>query len=610
MVGYEREMLDIFNIFVPRSSGQYIFRNTVDPITGAVISTGIENFQSRDAAQLSYTNAYTNVKNDGAAAFGYNTDSFYVQDEWQATPDFKLEAGVRLDRYSGDDKPGLNTNFASRYGYANTATLDGRVLVMPRIGFNWQWRPETTIYGGWGLFGGGSPNVWVSNSFSGDGVTVVNQTITSASSPALHNIDGFNINQAVLDNQTLLRGDGEVNAVDPDFNIPSQYRWNLGIKQALPWDIQWTADIILSRVKDEVLWKDLRLIPNPAGATAPDGRPRYISRADVSPCNPGATPPCNRPSGQDLLLTNTHQGSGTVFATDFSKTWRTRAGRFDAYLGYGFQDIKDVNSGTSSTARSNWDSFAAEDFNNPSLETSNYEIEHQFKGLFSWRKAFFGDNETSMALVAERRSGRPFSYTFGAGTSVFGDPRQSSRSRDLFYVPTIGDTVGGAIYEATCTAADIGVVPGCLTLTSLNPARNPEFEAAVQAFIEAQGLDRYRGKVVPRNSGRSPWVTSLDMRLAQEIPIFRKTRGVVSLDIENLANLINNDWGRVSQVSFIYVAPVLDANRIATTGCPGGAPSCYVYRPRAGFSGPTAPLNSLTALNSVWRVSLGLRFEF
>jgi len=601
MVGYEREMLDIFNIFVPRSSGQYIF-------------SSIANFQSRDATQLSYTNAFTNVKDDGAAAFGYNTDSFYVQDEWQATPDFKLEAGVRLDRYSGNDKPGLNANFAGRYGFANTATLDGRSLVMPRIGFNWQWRPETTFYGGWGLFGGGSPNVWVSNSFSGDGVTVVNQTITAASPAALqaglHNIDGFNINQAVLDNQTLLRGDGEVNAVDPDFNIPSQYRWNFGVKQTLPWDIQWTADIILSRVKDEVLWKDLRLVQT---GTAPDGRPRYTSRADVSPCNPGATPPCNRPSGQDLLLTNTHQGSGTVFATDFSKTWRTRAGRFDAYLGYGYQDIKDVNSGTSSTARSNWDSFAVADVNDPGLETSNYEIEHQFKGLFSWRKAFFGDNETSVAIVGERRSGRPFSYTFGAGTGVFGDPRQGARQRDLFYVPGDAGTAADVIYEAQCTAADVtNLVPGCATTASFTSANAAaaQFRSDTDAFIDAQGLERYRGKIVPRNSGRSPWVTTVDLRLKQEIPIWRKTRGVVSLDVENLANLINNDWGQVSQVSFIYVSPVLDANRIATTGCPGGAPACYVYRPRAGATGPTAPINSLTALNSVWRVSLGLRFEF
>jgi hypothetical protein len=601
MVGYEREMLDIFNIFVPRSSGQYQF-------------SSIANYQNRDATSLSYTNAYTNVKDDGAAAFGYATDSFYLQDEWQASHDFKLEAGLRFENYSGSDRPNLNTNFAGRYGYANTDTLDGRNLFLPRIGFNWQWRPETTIYGGWGLFGGGSPNVWISNSFSGDGVTVVNQMIERTLPPAdpsplevgLSNVDGYNINQVVLDNHTLLRGDGEVNAVDPDFKVPSQYRWNLGMKQALPWETLWTADIILSRVKDEVLWKDLRLIQT---GTAPDGRPRYTTRADVSPCSPGATPPCTRQSGQDLLLTNTHQGSGTVIATNVSKTWRTRAGRFDAYLGYGYQDIKDVNSGTSSTARSNWDSFAVADPNDPDLETSNYEIEHQFKGLFSWRNALFGDNETSVSIVGERRSGRRFSYTFGAGTSVFGDPRQASRQRALFYVPASATDV---IYQASCTSADIGpdplspVVPGCTATTdytSLNAAA-AEFAAATEAFIQSEGLERYRGKIVPRNSGRSPWVTTVDMRLTQEIPIFRRTHGVVSLDIENLANMINNGWGRLSQVSFIYVAPVLDVGGI------DAATNRYIYRPRAGATGPTAPINSLTALNSVWRVQLGLRFEF
>ena len=69
-VGYEREMLDIFNIFVPRSQGQWVFNN-------------IDNFEDQVAASLSYNNAFTNDAADGAAAFGYDVDSFYVQDEWQ-----------------------------------------------------------------------------------------------------------------------------------------------------------------------------------------------------------------------------------------------------------------------------------------------------------------------------------------------------------------------------------------------------------------------------------------------------------------------------------------------------------------------------------------------
>ena len=79
---------------------------------------------------------------------------------------------MRVDHVSGDDKPVFNrTSPAVRL--QQPETLDGRDLFMPRIGFNWQWTPNTTVYGGWGLFGGGTPNVWISNSFYDDGVTVV-----------------------------------------------------------------------------------------------------------------------------------------------------------------------------------------------------------------------------------------------------------------------------------------------------------------------------------------------------------------------------------------------------------------------------------------------------
>ena len=169
MAGYEREMLDVFNLFVPRSQGQWTFDS-------------IDDFEDQVAASFSYSNAFTNDAADAAANFGYDVDSFYVQDEWQATPDLKVEAGVRIDRFSGDDKPLLNPNFVNRYGFNNQETLDGRDIFMPRIGFNWQWTPDTTVYGGWGLFGGGTPNVWISNSFSNDGVTVVRTDVEATQS--------------------------------------------------------------------------------------------------------------------------------------------------------------------------------------------------------------------------------------------------------------------------------------------------------------------------------------------------------------------------------------------------------------------------------------------
>jgi hypothetical protein len=584
MAGYEREMLDIFNIFVPRSQGQWTFLS-------------IDDFEAQRAQSLSYGNAFSNDANDAAAAFGYDVDSFYVQDDWQVTPDFKLQAGLRVDMFSGSDKPVLNDNFTTRYGYNNQETLDGRDLVMPRIGFNWQVTPETTVYGGWGLFGGGTPNVWVSNSFSNDGVTVVRTDIArgagSPLEPALDGADGFDIPQEVLDANAAKRGDGPVNAIDPSFEVPSQYRWNLGLSQTLPGDVQMTADVIYSRVNDEVLWQDLRL--NQVG-TAPDGRPIYAQSVDG-----------RSSSTQDLLLTNTSEGESTILTVDFSKTWRTAAGRFDAFLGYGHQDVKEVNPGTSSTASSNWDNVATADPNDPGLTTSNYQIEHRFTTSLAWRKAFFGDYETSIGLYGERRSGRPYSLTFGSGSPVWGDPRQGSRQRQLFYVPD-----GDVIFEVPCGAGDVGNVAGCgatTDYTSATPAA-AQFASDVDAFVQQHGLGKYRGRIAPRNSQRSPWVSVFDLRVAQELPIFKRTRGIITFDIENVANLINSDWGQLRQVGFPYVAPVVDANRIATTGCPNGAASCYVYRPRAGATGPVKPFETISSLPSVWRIQLGFRLEF
>jgi hypothetical protein len=306
-----------------------------------------------------------------------------------------------------------------------------------------------------------------------------------------------------------------------------------------------------------------------------------------------------------------------VFTVDFAKTWRTRAGRFDAYLAYGYQDIKDVNPGTSSTASSNWDNLATEDPNDPKLSTSNYEIEHQFKGAFTWSKAFFGDYQTSIALVGERRAGRPFSYTFGANTSaaaaqaVWGDPRQNARQRHLFYVPASSTDV---IYETTCAAADVNVIAGC-TSTSVftsnpNSASVTAFRNAMEAYIVDQGLEKYRGKITPRNGFTSPWLSILDLRLKQELPVWGRMRGALTLDIENFANMINSDWGQLRQISFPYVAPVVDVNRISTTGCAAGQTSCYVFRPRSGRTGPAAPSNTRSALPSVWKVQFGIRIEF
>lgn len=549
--GYERNMLDIFNLFVPYSTGEYRF-------------SSISDYQNRFASQLAYSNAYTNNAADNGAKFGYNVDSLYLQDQWQVTPDLSLQAGLRYEKYSSGDKPTFNQNFYDRYGFSNQHTLDGLDVLMPRFSFNWQADPDTLVRGGLGLFAGGTPNVWISNSYSNDGVTYV----AAPNFYNLTNVDGYNIPRAVQD--SLAAGDGQVSAVAPNFKIPAQWRVDLGIEHYFPGDWKLTADLMHSKVQHEVLWQDYRLVVT---GTAPDGRPIYGYRASDN------TRPRNY-RVQDMVLTNTSQGESTIFSTDLTKSWQTVAGRFDLYLAYAHQHVTDVNPGTSSIASSNWKYLATDDPNNPKVSTSNYQIEHRFVMMLNWKKAFFADAFTKAGLVFTRRSGRPYSYTYGSGTYTFGDP-QAYYQRSLLYVPLANDPL--------------------VTYSS------PAFESAVNAFIDGSRLAKYRGQIAPRNAFTSPWVSTLDLHLAQEIPLgWKELKGEVTFDVLNLANLINNDWGRVEQVNFPYVWPVLNAS-INSAGQ-------YVYSP-INSSNPVPNVVNKFSNNdlqkaSVWRLQLGFRIKF
>lgn len=571
--GVEYEKLDIFNLFVATSRGQYLFPS-------------IAAFQARNAGVFNYQNAFTNVAADGAAEFAYSNTSVYLQDRWEATPDLTLTYGVRHEWWSSDDLPNLNQGFLTRYGFDNRESLDGRKLTLPRFGFNWRINERTTAKGGIGLFGGGGPNVWISNSYSQDGVTVTSQQIRrpttgtpTALQAILDNVQPGTIPTVVQNAQNLLRGNGSVNAIDPNFKIPSSWKYSFGIDrfQNLGWlgdDWLFRTELVYSDVKNAVVWRDLRLVQT---GTAPDGRPIYGYRATDPSSGTGSRPV----SVNDLLLTNTSKGSSFVATFDVQKTWDTVAGSFDGYLGYTFTDAEEVNPGTSSTALSNWDNVPVADPNNPTLATSNYETRHRFVMTLNWRKAFFGDYQTTAGLFVERRSGQPFSYTFGNGTSVFGDPRQGARQRQLLYVPKdIND------YE----------VAGGLT------------KEAFEAFIDANGLGKYRGQIAPRNGFNSPWWTSADLRISQEIPgLFPKgAKGVITFDIVNVANLINKDWGQFRQVAFPYVAPVVNAAINPATGK-------YVYSPIANTAGnlPRTPNYDLRVPSvSVWRMNLGFRYQF
>ncbi len=557
-VGVEHVETDVFNLFVPGSRGSYTFNSIAD-------------LQAQNASGgLFYQNAVSNDANDGAASFTFQSDALYIQDQWEVGDDVTVQAGVRYESVSSTKNILKNTIFEGRYGFDNTATLSGRDIFLPRIGVNWTPTDNVSIHGGVGLFAGGNPNVWISNNYSNNGVTIDSIFLPGFLLPP---VDGFNV-PSIAQNG-LVAGDGNVNALDPNFDIPSQWKASLGgewngdinfLGSALGDDWTLSSDIIFSSVKDATFWKDLTC-GAPSGV-APDGRPIYS-------CDPDRN---------DLLLTNTGVGHGRVISFLASKTFFED---FSFRTSYSNQKIKDANSGTSSTASSNFGKHATSDPLTPILGTANYERKHRFTFNFDYRHKFIGDNETRFTLFGESRSGQPFSYTFDdpgqrGQLNIFGENRDfARRDRALFYVPS-GPNDPNVTYAAGFD------------------------QSAFFGFLESSGLNKYAGSIAPRNAFNSPWATRWDLSIKQEIPgIFpAAAKGILSMDIRNIGNLIDNDWGQYEQVFFPYVQPVVEAD------IQGGK---YVYSDFSGTalrSNGTLTRSSISSAISNWSIQFGLKYKF
>nr|MDQ2878310.1 carboxypeptidase regulatory-like domain-containing protein [Pseudomonadota bacterium] len=535
---------------------------------GAYYFDSIAAFEARTAQAFGLSNATTLVQGDAAAKFDYQTYTFGLQDEWRIAPNLHLSYGLRYDLYGGHSRPLLNTNFFAREGFANTSYISGRSLLQPRIGFDYTPIPRVTIHGGAGIFGGGTPDVYIANSFSASGVQPA--SITGGQCPtALTNVSLTSVPaacNAALSN-TSSTANGSVSALDPHFRIPSQWRgtlsgsWNANLG---PLGDNWHfgADVLYSKVRDAIFVRDGRLVPiTGANALTPDGRQRY---SDVV-CNNNTTS-CvvngSAESGADYLLGNTSRGRTWVAVAHFDKKWDFGLGLNGSFT---YQDARDLQALPSSVAASNYGNSAYFDPNGGAYGHTNDEVKYQFKYDVSYEHAFFRDYKTRIDLFGETRIGSPYSYVFQDTTpgrsSVFGSV--GTNSRYLFYVPT-GINDPKAVYADAAT------------------------QNTVEALINSTDLKKYRGQVAPRNAFHAPWFTRLDIHLEQEIPTFiGHSRISVFADIENLTNLINHNWGQQLRANFPYNKQVVQVSCV-----PAGASTCDHYS-YANASSPATQADQL-----------------
>ena len=546
-IGVENESFDVFNLFVQEARGETVFNSIAD-------------FRNGDFSDYRYENAAgSNNVNDAAAQFQFSQRAFYVQDVWEVDENLTLTYGLRYDINYSDDTPTFNQNFFDQHGIRNDSNLDGKDLWQPRFGFDYNVDGNIEIHGGAGLFSGGNPNVWISNNYSNNGVTQFEYRVRGGNLSGFTYPNGgspfFDIPQEGLDAVANAAGRGPVNAIDPDFELPSEWKFSLGTSFELDGGAFFGdgykvgLDVLYSKTNEAALVRNLELSQT---GTAPDGRPIYFG----FPFN-------------DFLLTNANdKGDSLVLSAivskehDFGLNWN---------LGYAFTDANDVNPMTSSVAFSNDKNIALSDPLNPGLATSNYEIPHRFTFSANYKYDFIEDLTTTFSMFASYASGRPFSYVFN-GNREFEGPAYTSR-RQLFYVPT-------------------GPSDPLVDLSGLTD------QAAFFAFLDRSGLNEFAGEIAPRNAFHDKWYTKVDLKIKQEFPGFRKgDKASAFIVLDNALNFIDSDWGVLRQHSFPNTAQVVDVDIV------GGQ---FVY----SGENSTADEGSIRSNPSTWEVRFGFNYDF
>ena len=531
-----------FNLGAYGGAGVFFpqYASVADFLADAVPGGGVE------AALQAATDAHNAFEANGTGVAGgwalaetnVGQLAFYVQDEWNVSEKFKLTYGIRVD------KP-LFFDSAEKA----QEVIDRNCCVDPSIPY---FNPNT------------GETVFIDNTQMPNSEWLI--------SPRL----GFNYDVNGDDTLQLRGGSGLftgrfpfvwlgnqianpnfffLTAVDPDYKFPQVWRTNIGADKRLESGLILTADVSYTKDINGAHVQNWGL-RNPTGTlNAPgDNRPVYTA-ADTG--------------NNAYVFTNSDKGR--IWNASF-KAQKTFNNGLYAMLAYSYLNAKDVNSIEAEITSDAFDfNPTSGDANRDVLAHSKYGDTHRFIGVAS-KKWNYGNDKwsTTLSTFFEYAQGGRFNYTYAG--NINGD--SSFQNNDLIYVPTSSE-INSMVFSG----------PG-------------QAEAYDAYIAQDDYLSDRRGQYAERYGALAPWRGRWDVKFLQDynFKISGKTNTIqFSIDILNVGNLINSDWGVIEQPN--NVSPIaVDAS---------GATPVFTFDPSL-----TETFGSDSSLASRWQMQFGLRYIF
>lgn len=579
--GTHNEFYKMYNAYTGNSNGAFVFNDSkvadVNPATGAPY-TAIENFERGMANSMQFGYSNTDDPRQGAK-FNAVQLGFYVQDEFQMQDNLKITAGVRVDIPIYLDKPMENMDFnnsiiAKQYNVKTDRMPSPALMFSPRIGFNWDVNRDrsTIIRGGMGIFTSRVPFVWSAGAFTQSGALLGGNNLgngTDANVPFISDVNKLPKYQGTV------TPSGNITVLDKNLKLPQIARFSGGVDQVLPYGIKGTLEFIYSKNLSAFNFRDLNL-ERPIGTLeGADNRLVYDANNNNRRVLDNYT--------EIIYVNNVNKGYSWSTTASLSKSFLFG---LDASVAYTYTAAKDLISGTSSQNQSNWYRVASVNgANNVTLAHNPFSTGSRVIGFLSFSKEYLKHLGTSVSLVYTGQSGARFSYL--AGGNLTGYATSTSNQFNLMYIPKD---------QSEITFVQSG-----------NQSPQQQWDA-LNGFIESNDyLKSRRGKYAERNGARTPFSHKFDLKIVQDLFTnigSTKNKLQLSVDIMNVGNLLNGNWGNQYTGSGSFwdnsFVPVTFAGYEGTTKKP-------TYR--LGNLNENVPYY-VQDISSRWSAQVGVRYIF
>jgi len=488
-------------------------------INGRYYFTGLTNFDNltpyRYARDI-YTSSDRNIK------FNILAPNLYAQVQTSLFPGFDLTAGIRADYTNYLDQANFNQVVYNTLGL-NTSNKLATFQIQPRVQATWDvgQNGKDIIRLGGGILGSALNPYSMINNMLFDGSHIVGVDITNQALIPKPNFPGYRADPSTAPGLDLLNNPNiaklaTINMNGKDAKVPVVYKANFSYSHFFAQNFRVTASGYLSLGRNNYTYLDKNMVDAPYfRIAAEDNRGVYVPANTINATNGSVDWTQGRKTnqvGRVLELQSVGKVNQMAFVFDADYKYYKQG---EISVSYTWNQTKDNTSYNGNVA------------NTATLVQYVKDDPRNLGGIS------YSDNQFRNKVVAYGSS--PTFHGFSAGVRFSG----LSGTRYSLYVNgnVNGDFVASNdlayIYDPNAASTPQYLKDGINAILN-----NPKVEKGMKDYIRNSF-----GKIAERNGGVNPFYGVVDLRLIKKINFFRKQFVEISVDLFNVSNLLNKNWG-------------------------------------------------------------------